>query len=348
MSGATDRLPRLLALVPYLRTHPDELITDVAAVFDVSEKQLREDLELLFVTGLPGGSPGDLIDLSFEGDRVSLIDPQTLDRPLRLTADEATGLLVAARALADVPGLQERDALDRAIAKLAEASPATVAIDVALEPEDEALATLRVALDGRRRLHLRYMVEARDEVTERDVDPMRLLLRDGRWYLEGWCRRAEAVRLFRLDRVVEATLLDLPAEPPPQAAPRDLEDGLFRPDPDDLRIVLELDSAGALGRRPLSGGGHRGARGRPTAHDIAHTRPRLAGTALASARSVSPRSRARFCGRTGQSHRARSADHLFGLVISCYAAAAEPVPKAEVSRQIGNVRHLLLSSGSIA
>jgi proteasome accessory factor C len=69
---------------------------------------------------------------------------------------------------------------------------------------------------------------------------MRLLLRDGRWYLEGWCHRAEAVRLFRLDRVVEATLLDLPAEPPPQAAPRDLEDGLFRPGPDDLRVVLEL------------------------------------------------------------------------------------------------------------
>ena len=240
MSGATDRLPRLLALVPYLRTHPDELIADVAAVFDVSEKQLREDLELLFVTGLPGGSPGDLIDLSFEGDRVSLIDPQTLDRPLRLTADEATGLLVAARALADVPGLQERDALDRAIAKLADAAPTPVAVDVALEPENEALATLRAALDAHRRLHLRYMVEARDEVTERDVDPMRLLLREGRWYLEGWCRRAEAVRLFRLDRVVEATLLDLPAEPPPQAAPRDLEDGLYRPDPDDLRIVLEL------------------------------------------------------------------------------------------------------------
>jgi proteasome accessory factor C len=240
MSGATERLPRLLALVPYLRTHPGQHIAEVAAVFGVTEKQLREDLELLWVTGLPGGSPGDLIDLSFEGDQVTLLDPQTLDRPLRLTADEATALLVASRALADVPGLQEREALDRAIAKLEAAAPAPAAIDVALEPENEVLTALRAALDAHRRVHLRYMVETRDEVTERDVDPMRLLLRDGRWYFEGWCHRAEAVRLFRLDRVVEAALLEVPAAPPPQAEPRDLEDGLFRPGPSDLRVVLRL------------------------------------------------------------------------------------------------------------
>ena len=116
-------------------------------------------------------------------------------------------------------------------------------MDVALEPEDEVLTSLRAALDGRRLVHLRYMVEARDEVTDRDVDPMRLLSRDGRWYLEAWCRRAEAVRLFRLDRVVEVQLLDAAAAPPRQAAPRDLEDGLFRPAPDDLRVVLDLQPA---------------------------------------------------------------------------------------------------------
>ena len=64
------------------------------------------------------------------------------------------------------------------------------------------------AVRRRRRLHLRYLVPHRDETTERDVDPMRVLHVDGRWYLEGWCHRAEAVRLFRLDRVVQARVLD--------------------------------------------------------------------------------------------------------------------------------------------
>lgn len=250
MSGASDRLPRLLALVPYLRTHPGALIDDVAAEFGVSAQQLRDDLSLLFVCGLPGGAPGDLIDIEFEGETVTVLDPQTLDRPLRLTADEGQALVVAARTLADVPGLAERDALDRVIAKLEEAlgerQPASElagGVEVALEVEADVLATARAALDQHRRLHLRYLVEARDEVTDRDVDPMRLLSRDGRWYLEAWCHRVEAVRLFRLDRVVDLALLDVPAAPPPEAVPRDLADGLFSPAPEDASVTLDLRPA---------------------------------------------------------------------------------------------------------
>jgi proteasome accessory factor C len=246
MSAAADRLPRLLALVPYLRTHPGSRIEDVAAVFGVTTRQLRDDLNLLWVCGLPGGAPGDLIDLSFEGDTVAVLDPQTLDRPLRLTADEAQALVVAARTLADVPGLAEREALDRALAKLESALGAGAddpAVTVALEAEEEILATARAALDRGRRLHLRYLVESRDEVTDRNVDPMRLLSREGRWYLEAWCHRVEGVRLFRLDRVVDLQLLADAATPPPEAVPRDLADGLFIASPSDESVTLDLDPA---------------------------------------------------------------------------------------------------------
>ena len=72
-------------------------------------------------------------------------------------------------------------------------------------------AQVRDALGRGRRLHLSYYVPGRDEATERDVDPMRLLVVEGRTYLEGWCLRAEAVRLFRLDRVLALDVLDEPA-----------------------------------------------------------------------------------------------------------------------------------------
>ena len=100
------------------------------------------------------------------------------------------------------------------------------------------------AFSARRRVHLRYYVPGRDEATERDVDPMRLLVVEGRPYLEGWCLRAEGVRLFRLDRVLQLTVLDQASAPPPEAAPVDVDQGLFRPSPDDLHVELELSAEG--------------------------------------------------------------------------------------------------------
>jgi len=113
-------------------------------------------------------------------------------------------------------------------------------VEVAVEGEERILPVVEQALRERRRLHLRYHVAARDETTERDVDPMRLALVEGRPYLEAWCRRAEGVRLFRLDRVAAVELLDLPAEPPPDAPVRDLSQGVFQPSPGDELVVLAL------------------------------------------------------------------------------------------------------------
>jgi proteasome accessory factor C len=75
-----------------------------------------------------------------------------------------------------------------------------------------------------------YYTAARDETTERVVDPMRVLMVGNRSYLEAWCRRVEAVRLFRLDRIDAWTELDEPAAPPARAVPHDVTDGVFHPD----------------------------------------------------------------------------------------------------------------------
>jgi proteasome accessory factor C len=244
MSGSLDQLPRLLALVPYLLQHPGVQMSEAAAVFGVPEDQLRRDLNLLWLCGLPGHGPGDLIDLEFEGDTITLFEPAGVTRPLKLTVDEALALLVALRTLSDTPGLADRDVVERTLAKVEEAAGTAASpaqrVEVALEGEERVLPVVRDALDRKRRLHLTYYVPGRDETTERDVDPMRLLLVGGRSYLEAWCRRVEAVRLFRLDRVVGIEVLDLPAEPPPTATERDLSLGLFQPAPDDVLVVLTL------------------------------------------------------------------------------------------------------------
>ncbi len=247
MTAATDRLPRLLALLPYLLARPGIAVADAARDFDVPEAQLRRDLELLWVCGLPGHGPGDLIDLSFEGDTVSVTYDAGISRPLRLTADEALALVVALRTLAGVAGLSERDAIERTLAKVetaaGSASAASRGVAVQVESTERALGLAQQALDDGRALHLTYYVAARDESTERDVDPMRLLLVEGRSYLEAWCRRAEGVRLFRLDRIDDLRLLDEPSSPPATAVPRDLAGGLFQPSAEHTPVTLRLSAA---------------------------------------------------------------------------------------------------------
>ncbi|WP_043627897.1 helix-turn-helix transcriptional regulator [Nonomuraea candida] len=251
MSGSADRLPRLLALVPYLMSHPGAQVGEVAAVFGLSEKQLIDDLQLVWMCGLPGHTPGDLIDVSWDGGEIIIDNADTIARPLRLGIDEASALLVALRMLAATPELAEvpGDALPRVMAKLERAAgdgAATVSSQVAVDVDaaPDALPRVREGLTRGRRLSLRYYVQGRDEVTPREVDPMRVVVVDGRAYLEGWCYRAEAMRLFRLDRVLGVEVLDVPADPPAEAEPRDVAAGVFRPSPTDELVELELSAAG--------------------------------------------------------------------------------------------------------
>ncbi|TQM84806.1 proteasome accessory factor C [Saccharothrix saharensis] len=248
MNASSDRLPRLLALVPYLLARPGIPIDEVAADFEVTPKQIRKDLELLWMCGLPGYGPGDLIDLSFESDTVTVTFDAGMSRPLRLTAAEATSLLVALRALVETPGVADQDAVQRAVAKIeaavGQAQPAGVAVGLALREAPETSRVRDTVSDGvlrKRALHLRYYTPSRDEITERVVDPMRMLLVEGRGYLEAWCRAADGVRLFRLDRIDAVDVLDEPASPPPHATPTDTSEGLFQPDPSQRTAVLVLE-----------------------------------------------------------------------------------------------------------
>lgn len=241
MEGVAARLPRLLALVPYLLMRPGVPIEEVAADFSITVRQLRRDLELLWMCGLPGYGPGDLIDLSFEGDSVTVTFDAGMRRPLRLSRAEATALVVALRALAETPGVVDAGSMRRALAKIEAAAGQTDGVVLGLATREEgALAAVRDALDHRRALHIRYYTPSRDTVSERSVDPMRLLLVEGRSYLEAWCRAVEEVRLFRLDRIEYVRTLDEPAVPPPHAQPTDVSAGLFRAQPDQRVAVLTL------------------------------------------------------------------------------------------------------------
>lgn len=219
MSGARDQVARLLALVPYLQRGEGVPLKQVADEFGVTAEQVRKDLGVLWMCGLPG--PGELIDIDFEAFEdnpdglVRLSNAEFLDRPLRLDSTEASALIVALRMLRDGSTPTSRDVVDRVLAKLEDAT-AGGAGPVAAHPEqgDERRAVLeqqlRTAIEQDHRVRLRYYVPTRDETTERDVDPLELLERDGHEYLDAWCHVAGGRRLFRLDRMDAVETLDTP------------------------------------------------------------------------------------------------------------------------------------------
>lgn len=234
MSQVSTRLVRMLNMVPYFQANPKVTRADAAAALGVTHKQLDADLRQLWMCGLPGYSPGDLIDFDFEGDTVEVTFSAGVDRPLRLTSTEATGILVALRALVDVPGMVDPEAARSAIAKIETAAGATLAaVDDPAQTESDASAAVRAAVRNGRAVTLEYHSASRDSLSSRTVDPIRIVLIGDNSYLEAWCRAAEAVRLFRFDRIVDAEVLDEASRPPTPAVEAEPDTSLFSPDTAD-------------------------------------------------------------------------------------------------------------------
>ena len=224
VSTSSDRLQRLLALVPYVISRKVVGLSRDGGTRSASASASSSTTSnLLWCVELRAPDPYCPIDLSYEGGEIVVSQAESMDRPLRLAVDEASALLVALRMLAEVgrsrrfPSWPRDRRCHRAIAKLEAAAGEAGGAQRAgrragrhpATPSAERRRAAARRRSARRRVHLRYYVPGRDEATERDVDPMRLLVVEGRPYLEGWCRRAEGVRLFRLDRVLGLDVLDV-------------------------------------------------------------------------------------------------------------------------------------------
>lgn len=243
---ASDRLVRMLGMISYLDRHAGVRVERLAEQFGVSTRQVVEDIDTLWVTGTPGYWPHDLIDFdaaSYDEGVVRLVESRGMTRPLRLGTREAVALIAALRAMQAALGGLDQDraaALTSALAKLTAATgEAAAAVDVrlAVEGAPAVVATLAEAVSTGRRLRLRY-VTAADVTSVREVDPIRLLTEDEHSYLLAWCYRATDERLFRVDRVLEADLLDVAAATHPRTA----HAATFTPAPDDELVTLELGS----------------------------------------------------------------------------------------------------------
>jgi len=239
---------RLLSLVPYLRDHDGARLAEVAEAFGISEATLRDDLNVLWMCGMPGLTPGDLIDIDMDavdGEGViHLSNADYLTRPLRLSAEEAMALVLGLQALHEIAGPGEQDAIERALKKLEEASGGVVVPDQAsvsvTAARGEIQARLTDGLARGKRLDLTYDVASRAETTCRMVDPLRVFVLEGYGYLEAWCYSASALRTFRLDRIAAVEVTDIDVVRHDDVVLKDLSTGWFETLKDAPLVVLEL------------------------------------------------------------------------------------------------------------
>ena len=241
---ASDRLKRLLALLPWVAAQQGPSVEDVCARFELSTEDLLSDIALVSMVGIPPYSPGDLFDIVVEGGRVWVHLQPSFDRSLRLTPEEALGLVAAGASLLAVPGADPEGPLARGIAKVAATlgvdADETIDVDLGYASAS-VLADLQAASADRRRVRIEYYAHGRDEHTTRDVDPYRVYADHGQWYVVAFDHLRDEERLFRVDRVLSVEQLDEQFDPPDDV--RTL--GLFEARADDPRVVLELEPEAA-------------------------------------------------------------------------------------------------------
>ncbi len=244
--AAADRLARLLAVVPWVVAQQGPTVREVCERFGVSERDLLADLQLLFMCGVYPFTPDSLIEVDVDDGRVWVRFADWFRHPLRLTAAEGLARVAAARALLEVPARADdigaeagRRALRSALSKLEGVlGPASGgAVDVELGDAPQGILTsLNEAVEARRKVLLEYYSFGRDATSERVVHPWRVFSSEGHWYLLGWCERVRGRRLFRVDRVRSARMLDDSFVAPADIGPLTLYEGR----PGDPLVVLDL------------------------------------------------------------------------------------------------------------
>ncbi len=244
---SASQVPRLLALVPYLQSHPDADLAETAAVFGVPPRQLVADLKVLWFCGLPGGAPGDLIEVdmdALDAGTIRLTNAEFLARPQRFTPEEALSLIVALRAIEEMADAELGPAVRSARAKLeAAVGGGADRVDIAVSAGQEGIrGQLADAIAAGRAVRLTYHGASRGVATEPVVDPVALGTRDGYGYLTAWAHERDAWRTYRLDRVVGVHPTGAPVgDHGPAPA---LASGWLDQRPDAVEVTLDLRPAG--------------------------------------------------------------------------------------------------------
>jgi proteasome accessory factor C len=212
-SAPLERTARLLDLVPYINSHQGISLNELAGVFDVSTAQMTSDLTTLWMCGLPGYTPLELMDLDFESGFVTIHNAETLSKPRSITFDEGVALILGLDLLRSAISSDRNDLLesiDLLSIRLAELIKLPLALSATPIINQEVSSAVAEALNSRSALEITYHSLYRDEISSRIILPIEIVVSDGQNYLSSYCYTASDFRQFRIDRIQEASVQAVP------------------------------------------------------------------------------------------------------------------------------------------
>lgn len=205
-----DRLSRLLLELPWLIQNKNTSIDNFCAQFDISHDEANKDLSLLTYVG-PGRFGGELVDIQYDDENISVIDSQGFDRPLRLNNIEAVLLLLGVRNLSEI-SKDKQEILDIDI-KLSGLIGSDIADEKYKQEYSNKKNRIKEAIANRKQLVIHYIDSHLKLTSERSITPIEIKTLDTKEYLTALDNNSSQKRTFRLDRIIEVAVVPLDALP---------------------------------------------------------------------------------------------------------------------------------------
>jgi proteasome accessory factor C len=217
ISAPLERTARLLDLVPYINSHQGISLKELANVFNVTQAQMTNDLTTLWMCGLPGYTPLELMDLDFESGFVTIHNAETLSKPRSITFDEGVALVLGLDLLRSTISNDRTDLLEKIDSlslRLSELIKLPSALSAASVVNQDVSSAILEAIKSRSGLEIVYHSLYRDETSTRIILPIEIIESDGQRYLSSYCHTSSDFRQFRIDRIQSAKLEKVPREIP--------------------------------------------------------------------------------------------------------------------------------------
>ena len=190
------RLARLIDLVPYITSHQGVSISELANKFGVSANEIEKDLWLLYMCGLPGQTPLELMEFQFEDGFVTVRNAEELKSPRSLTQIELATLVIGLEILFERGSAQAKPLRDRLANMLR--------TEIRFEPTKNEKFTPEItnAIGANKVLRINY------SGTEREIIPFEIYHDNNESYLRAYCKKAQSNRTFKIARIDRLDLLE--------------------------------------------------------------------------------------------------------------------------------------------